>query len=241
MVNVPIVGINQARINAKFQVCALIKSKVGTYAAQLYFLVVPKVTCSLPHAAFDISGWRMPTGIQFADPQFNVPGRIDLLIGAETFFDMIKDGKIKISKDLPTMTETELGWIVTGPVADSSVSSNVAYHCCNAIGANENVDEVLRGFWEIEECFTSSAQSLEEQQCEQHFIDTHTRNENGRYGVMLPFRLTNLRLGQSRMMAERRFLKLENKLERFPDVRQQYVDFINEYAELGHCKEIDGA
>lgn len=39
-------------------------------------------------------------------------------------------------------------------------------------------------------------------------------------------------------MATKRFLRLENKLGSFPEMKQQYVDFITEYIELGHCKVI---
>lgn len=237
-VNMQIVGINGEKINVKFQVRARVQSKVTPYTASLDFLIVPKVTCSLPQAAFDISSWRLPAGIQFADPGFNAPGRIDMLLGAELFFDLLKEGKIKLSNDLPMVTETEFGWIVTGPVPNSSVSCHVAYKCCSEFNANENVDEILRKFWEIEECFTLSNQSLEEQQCENHFVDTHYRENDGRYGVMLPFRDTHLCLGRSKLIAEKRLLMLERKLLRFPDLKLQYVKFMNEYIQLGHCKEI---
>lgn len=238
-VNAPIVGINETKTNAKFQMRAKIKSMNGTYATEIKFLIVPKVTCSLPQTAFDISKWNLPAGVKFADPRFNVPGRIDLLIGAEIFFELINDGQIRMSNDLPLLQETKLGWIVSGPVATPSVSLYAAFHHCTDNELNENVDDMLRKFWEIEECFVSSSETLENQHCEKHFIDTHTRDENGRYGVMLPFRNTALCLGRSKHLALKRFEKLEQKLNRFPDIKTEYVKFINEYKMLGHCQEIN--
>lgn len=102
-VNAPIVGINETKTRAKFQMWAKIKSMVtvSTYSTEIRCLIVPKVTCSLPQDAFVISKWKLPVGIQFADSRFNVPSRIDLLIGAELYFKLMNNGRIETSNDLP--------------------------------------------------------------------------------------------------------------------------------------------
>lgn len=41
----------------------------------------------------DISQWKCPPGIKLAD-KFHRPATIDLLIGAETFFEVLQDGKV---------------------------------------------------------------------------------------------------------------------------------------------------
>ena len=47
-------------------------------------IVVPRVTCDLPlqPVDFDLS-WNHLSGIQLADPNFGIPGKVDLLLGVE--------------------------------------------------------------------------------------------------------------------------------------------------------------
>ena len=49
-------------------------------------IVVPRVTCDLPlkTVTFDLS-WKHLSDIQLADPDFGLPGRVDLLLGVEVF------------------------------------------------------------------------------------------------------------------------------------------------------------
>lgn len=117
--------------------------------------------------------WSIPIGIQFADPNFNVPGCIDLLIGAELFFDLVTGGQLKIAPQLPLLQETKLGWIVSGPFSShvtstlQHVSAAIVHHQIATHRENEeNLDATLRKFWEIEECDFSSRKNKEEELCE---------------------------------------------------------------------------
>lgn len=49
-----------------------------------------------------------------ADLEFYKSSEIDLLLGAEKFFDLIRIGRIKNSKTQPTWQKTILGWIASG-------------------------------------------------------------------------------------------------------------------------------
>ncbi|GFV74655.1 integrase catalytic domain-containing protein [Trichonephila clavipes] len=76
----------------------------------------------------------------------------------------------------------------------------------------------------------------EERACEDHFIDTHVRNEDGRYVVRLPFHSSPSKLGDSRESAIRRFKSLEHSLIKKPAIYSQYRDFMQEYLTLGHME-----
>ncbi|XP_058827028.1 uncharacterized protein LOC131687009 [Topomyia yanbarensis] len=78
-----------------------------------------------------------------------------------------------------------------------------------------------------------------EKQCERHFINNVTRNEQGRYVVRLPMKHELLpRLRDNRFNAQRRFLALERNLDANPAFRTQYEEFIHEYLSLGHMREV---
>lgn len=67
-----------------------------------------------------------------------------------------------------------------------------------------------------------------------HFGERHQRTNDGRYVVRLPFNELKDQLGDSRIMAKKRFLALEKRLDRAPEVKKQYVNFLNEYERHGH-------
>jgi hypothetical protein len=48
-----------------------------------------------------------------ADPMYHTPGQLDIILGADVFHSIIKDG---IQKGSPTAINSELGWLITGPV-----------------------------------------------------------------------------------------------------------------------------
>lgn len=100
---------------------------------------------------------------------------------------------------------------------------------------------LLRQFWSIDEQDFPITNHQASFDCEQHFLKTHSRNESGRYVIRLPFRTNPSELGQSRQQAEKRFFALERRLDRNPDLKQQYKAFIEEYISLGHAREVQEA
>ncbi|XP_055623679.1 uncharacterized protein LOC129767085 [Toxorhynchites rutilus septentrionalis] len=113
--NYTIVGIGGNQIAIQHKVHARIKSKVKDYESQcLEFLVVKTITGDLPMQHFETAQLNIPENIQLADPEFNVPGQVDVLIGSGLFFKLIKQGQFQLADNLPAVQETSLGWIVSG-------------------------------------------------------------------------------------------------------------------------------
>ncbi|XP_062553189.1 uncharacterized protein LOC134218269 [Armigeres subalbatus] len=98
---------------------------------------------------------------------------------------------------------------------------------------------MIRQFWEIEEVPNTATTSTEEQRCEDHFTSTHFRDNSGRFVVRLPLKENANQMDSCRNLAIRRFFMLENRLQRNPELKAQYVDFIREYLQLGHCREVN--
>ena len=48
-----------------------------------------------------------------ADKQFDQPGSIDLLIGADLFFEMLQPGRRTRPGNYPVLQETVLGWTLS--------------------------------------------------------------------------------------------------------------------------------
>ncbi|XP_062537959.1 uncharacterized protein LOC134206282 [Armigeres subalbatus] len=98
----------------------------------------------------------------------------------------------------------------------------------------------VQRFWEVESFEDGKAMSLEEQYCEDHYRNTHTRAPDGRYVVWLPIREEMLsELGESLPVAQRRFRAMERKFLTNTKLHIDYSQFMEEYELLGHMKVID--
>ena len=84
----------------------------------------------------------------------------------------------------------------------------------------------LSKFWEIEAVPVNEAR-------EERFLQTVTRDTSGRYCVTIPFTDKLKCLGDSRLMAEKRFISIEKRLLKSPDLRSPYIRFMREYIDLG--------
>ncbi len=78
--------------------------------------------------------------------------------------------------------------------------------CLHSHASNPTTDGLLTAFWETEEAPLDHKQFSEEDlQALDHFQNTHSRNEEGRYIVRLSVKSVPFSLGDSRGQASRRF------------------------------------
>lgn len=234
-VNVPVIGVNGTRTTVKFRVNATVKSRTTDCVFSLEFLIVPRITGALPPMQLDASSWPIPEQLQLADPRFFCSSRVDMLIGAEVFYELMEAGKIRMSNDLPLLQESLLGWLVAGTInADRSVASIKVFQATANNRNDDQLNAMLERFWMIDEQTTEPLNDA----CEKHFLETYARGEDGRYIVQLPFRDDAGQLGDSRDQAERRFKALENRLEKRPEMKKMYSDFIHALPGTRPCESL---
>ncbi|XP_062538369.1 uncharacterized protein LOC134206657 [Armigeres subalbatus] len=226
--NVPITGINELRSHARDKVLVKVRSKVTKFYCSLECLVTPKVPGKIPTSKIDVNGWRIPEGVVLADPAFHTPDKVDMLIGGELFFDILKPRHLSLSDKLPQLRETHLGWIVAGVIKEPYVSNTSIQH--SNVATIEKIESEMQRFWQIEELPNIPKLSREEVACESHFLSTYKRNSTGRFVVQQPFKPTVTQLDDCRDL--KRFLMLEKRLLRNPSLQAQYASFIREYEEL---------
>ncbi|GFR33060.1 DUF1758 domain-containing protein [Trichonephila clavata] len=75
-----------------------------------------------------------------------------------------------------------------------------------------------------------------EEACEDHFVKTRSRDENGRYTVRLPFHTPPTWLVNSKQNAIRRLFSMERHLISNPDKYKLYRNFMKEYLDLKHME-----
>ncbi|KAL0841423.1 hypothetical protein ABMA28_015107 [Loxostege sticticalis] len=222
-------------VSQSTQICDIdIKSRVNTYSMRIKCFVLPQITSTLPAVNVQSAQFRIPDNVQLSNPQFLDSQEIDILIGADRFWDLIIEGIIRLPNG-PFLQNTQLGWIISGPL-NINTPKNKFVHC-NFIQSidTQSIDTQLRQFWELEELpKTQNALSDSELECEKSFVNNTTRDVDGRFCVRIPLKESADSLGKTYSQAERQFLALEKRLNRVPSYKQLYSDFIHEYINLGH-------
>jgi len=62
--------------------------------------VLSDITGTTPATKLDISKWKIPTDIKLADENFNIPGDIDLLLGADLFMICLNQADVHVQTTL---------------------------------------------------------------------------------------------------------------------------------------------
>ncbi|GFT02962.1 integrase catalytic domain-containing protein, partial [Trichonephila clavipes] len=208
---------NKTTVKSKLN--ATIINGNGSFSTTLDFLVVSKITDFLPVSQINLTNLKLPQ--ELADSNFGVPGKIDLLIGAEAFFDIIKDGIIRTSDNTLVFHRSVFGYIAT----------ETTYSCkqnqyCGFISEMQNIYDNLQKFWKIETINEGQKPlSKEEEYCENRYQMTHTRNEAGRYVVKMPFKDIQ-GLGNSKDLAMKRLNQLWRRLSKDKQMENLYREFM---------------
>ena len=235
--NLQINGIGECSRSVRGMVsCTIEAASQPQQSIQINAYVLPSITGNLPTTRIPQHEWSHLQGIQLADPHFNEPYRVDMLLGADIMGEILTPGIIKGPRGTPTAFNTMFGWVLTGSVSSASDAPHLhpPEVSCHLILTD---DDNLTRFWKMEELPSKPAWSLEEKECETHFISTHTRSNTGRYYVSLPFKDSPL-LGASKDNALRRLKSVEKRLARNQQHRQSYHQCLDEYLTLGHAESV---
>ncbi|XP_026829828.1 uncharacterized protein LOC113563035 [Ooceraea biroi] len=175
------------------------------------------------------------------DPTSSEP--IEVLLGADLYSDILRDGFRRGETGQPIAQNSVFGWIISGPVepsdpgstAESTISAGHLH--VHHVSSSESLDRELRRFWETEEVLSRPIADTLDDQCEQHFQSTHSRDSEGRYIVRLPFRRgPPINIGHSRTRAESCLHSVFAKLRRNDDLKKEYTEFMDDYERLGHMR-----
>nr|XP_012232430.1 PREDICTED: uncharacterized protein LOC105678032 [Linepithema humile] len=235
--SIPLVGIGEQQSN-KTRGIVHFKLKPhfnSTFECVISAHVLPTITSSIPTTEISNETWTHLQRLQLADPQYSVPGSIDILLGADTYSHLLTEGIIKDKINLPVAQSTSLGWIISGPTGQTTPRQSLqSYHVIN----HEELSNLMQRFWELESIPTIQTSSLtpEEQDCEEQFKTTHTRDTDGRYVVKLPFKDDVSKLGDSKGKAIRFCQRLIHRCSSDKTYAQLYHEFLSEYRRLDHMR-----
>jgi hypothetical protein len=95
------------------------------FRVNVNFAVVEAITGNLPLQNIDCSSWNIPDDVQLADAKFFESATVDLLLGADCFFDVVST-ETRSRHGYPTLLNTQFGWMLSGrlPAMPSKSSNN---------------------------------------------------------------------------------------------------------------------
>ena len=199
-------------------------------------VVLTKITSELPihHISFDVK-WKHLEGLYLADPDFNVPGPVDLLLGADLFGIIMRHGRRVGPPGTPSAIQTAFGWVLAGNVRVEQPATDQITACCASVLQG---DDLMRKFWEVEERVPHQPSlTIEEKTVQQHFDTAHIKDENGRYIIPLPRKENVTPLGDSRALAVKRFLSLERS-SKASGKSHDFAEAVWEYFDMGHAEPV---
>lgn len=195
--------------------------------------ILDKLTSKLPGRTITLDEMKHIEGLTLADPQFNHPAKIDIILGMEYAWEINLPDK-RSAPGYPIAQLTIFGWVLGGVVTQNAEETSVQVlhtHC--------DIENSLKRFWEAEEELPErKILTKEEQLCEDDFVATHMRDDSGRFTVKLCFKTDRGKFGNSLPAAQARLSVMERKFKKYPEFHKQYADFMDEYISLGHMEEV---
>lgn len=239
--NVGIVGIGNSPLKLSTERCALQLQSTAhtsnTFVASLFCLVLKNITENLPKLPIDISQLNL-SDYDLADPSFYEPSPIDMLIGADLFWELIGNKQHSIGTSKTHLRSSKLGWLIAGRMPHSTQSLDPKPTIRNfLLQEDQRIDQQLAKFWDLENVPQAQPYTEEENFCEKHFLSNTSRESDGRFSVGLPLKDNIDCLGESYYIAKKRFYSLESRFRKNPELKVLYSQFIKEYADCGHLSE----
>lgn len=207
---------------------------------QVNVVIMSKIVAQLP-SSIPPSVLQKFSNLKLADSSYyknTNSTNVDMLLGAEYYQDIILHDQPIIS-GRPCAIPSIFGYLLLGRVC--AVSNEPTTKCTSLFISSIQEDQVsmqLQKFWALEEVGAIAPVINEnDKKCEDHFLQTHTRNVEGRYIVKLPFiKESPPLLGSNRNKATRFFHAVERKLEKNLQMKELYVENLNTYLDSDHME-----
>ncbi|XP_072389577.1 uncharacterized protein [Diabrotica undecimpunctata] len=149
-----------------------------------WFLVIDKICDGLSSHNMNLNAFQILENITLADTEFYKTNKIDLLLEAIVFWELLCIWQFKLNKKGPFIQETKLGWIVSGPIPGSNAHNEK--RICN-FAENKNIKSQLQRFWSLNECRRATPYTAEELKCEERKLEKYAELKQQYHDFMLEY------------------------------------------------------
>lgn len=239
--NNQVLGISSAPVKTKGLCHVTLSSLSGHVLASSHpMLILDKIANDLPRVTIAPNIKNRLKHLTLADPNFDIPAPVDVLIGADLFAYALLGNPLSLGEEMPIAFNTIFGYILLGttPVCAEPNDSRCSIVTMLSLDDTNLHRSILR-FWTLEEPPSLTKTSTLDEDCERHFRETHSRLDCGRYQVRLPLKGSTDQLGDSFKHALNVFNSLERKFYSNHNFKMKYVDFMRDYEKTGHMVLLD--
>ncbi|KAL7723220.1 hypothetical protein ACLKA6_015992 [Drosophila palustris] len=189
--------------------------------------VLSKITSTLARHDIEAHALKIFDGFQLADSSYRSLAPIDILLGSDHVWAVFTGKKMFDREGNIIAISSIFGWVITA-IKTGGSSTAATLH------TTIDIDSSLKRFWELEEVTNKGYKEPDDEGVEQHFLDTHTRDTNGKYIVQLPFKTEHQQFADTLQGSLSRFKAVERRLQRDRNLQTQYLQFMRDYEDLGH-------
>lgn len=233
--SIDVVGVGSSKLstNRGCVSCSIVPRHRDDPLLSVEAIILPTISSNMPKLQLDVSLSKRFHNLQLADPDFDKPGAIDLLLGVQHFSDILSDNCVHI-KGQPAALDTVFGFLIFGKIP-STQSTSVS---TSLLTQTPPLEDLIRRFWESEEAVQVIPVNSNDIVCEKFFQETTTRDSQGRYQVSLPFKdgKPPENLGSTRQVAQQRLIQLEKRLSKNPHFKGQYNENLEDYVTQDHMR-----
>uniref|UniRef100_A0A8D9DS55 Integrase catalytic domain-containing protein n=2 Tax=Cacopsylla melanoneura TaxID=428564 RepID=A0A8D9DS55_9HEMI len=229
--NIGISGIGNSSISGNKGIvsCTLGSSLTPSVQIHASAIILPRISSDLPTVPISKEVVKSFSSLKLADPNFHTSGKIDFLLGADIYSQILVTHGPTVIPGEPTAFNSIFGWVLLGKAATDMTSAPLT----SLFTSTPPLDTLVRQFWEIEEVDFKKPQDPDDIFCENHFSKTHSRDDTGRYIVRLPFKSSEP-ICNNRKNALKQYENLQRRLSSKPEVQEEYQKFFRDYYESGH-------
>lgn len=168
---------------------------------------------------------------------------IDLLIGSDYLWEFQKGRTIRGEPEEPVAVETELGWVLSGPLkrkeSDSRQEVSVNFVAQSSVAIDrDSLESEVRKLWDLESLGIKASDEVHESfESDINFID-------GRYSVKLPWKQGHDTLPSNYANSLSRMKGQIKRLGKEPEILEEYDSIIKEQLRSGVIEkvaELEGA
>lgn len=221
-------------INILYRTGFDIQSMDGQFNTRVDAAVTKKISQLIPSEPIPASACGFLNNMALADPKYNQPGEVHLLLGIGVYAKVIQPGLQKFGTSIYAQ-KTLLGWIIGGQTEKRNDRPTSRMVFMTKSNKDEVLSDQLKKFWEVEEVPYEIPMKPEDKLCEEKFMSSINQRKDSRLAIDLPFRHSDQPIiGPSKDIALKRFYNLEKRLNTNEQLKTDYHANIREYIDSGH-------
>ncbi|GFW01731.1 integrase catalytic domain-containing protein [Trichonephila clavipes] len=200
---------------------------------ELNLLVIKKITDLTPSRIINVS-LNKPSEIKLADYKFNIPGKIDVLLGAEIFYELLRPGQIYCGGSRLLLQNTVFGYVVSRSLGDEVRDNKI--HC--GLIRDSDLSTTLKSFRELKSIGVKNEKCNSEEGVSLGVFKQRVHFKNDRYEVELPWKRDSVELSDNFNLEKRQLGSPMRKMQSDKVLYSEYCKVFRNYLDDGIIEKV---